>query len=179
VTIVNVGSVDFEPYIRLLLGPIDGLTVIDNLVVITDGDPPLDDNDAAGSESINRADRLAGIAAELGAVQQLTVAEAAYTLEADLLAEPVNAAAVRNAYLKQHSRSRQKWDEIVAAANPAEALYRKLRADKRFISKGEFAHDIAIAIQAGQDFNVPAYLRKAITSVLDEPGEPGAAARVD
>ena len=29
VTIINVGSVDFAPYIRLLLGAIDGLTVMD------------------------------------------------------------------------------------------------------------------------------------------------------
>ena len=43
VTIVNVGSVDFEPYIRLLLGPVDGLSVMDHLVVITDSDPDLDD----------------------------------------------------------------------------------------------------------------------------------------
>ena len=58
---------------------------------------------------------------------------------------------IREAYLKQHPRSRAKWDEIRGAANPAEALYRKLSDDKRFISKGEFAHDVAIAIQHGQD----------------------------
>lgn len=30
VTIVNVGSVDFEPYIRLLLGPVDAVTMVDS-----------------------------------------------------------------------------------------------------------------------------------------------------
>ncbi len=42
VTIVNVGSVDFEPYIRLLLGPVGGLRAVDHLVVITDRDPVLE-----------------------------------------------------------------------------------------------------------------------------------------
>jgi putative ATP-dependent endonuclease of the OLD family len=176
VTIVNVGSVDFEPYIRLLLGPVNGLTVVDSLVVITDGDPPLDaGKDPDESEALNRGDRLRSLAAELDSEQRLTVAEATYTLEADLLAEPTNAAVIRDAYRKQHPRSVQKWDEIMVAANPAEALYRKLRGNKRLISKGEFAHDVAIAIQTGERFTVPAYLREAITGVFNEPGEPGAA----
>jgi putative ATP-dependent endonuclease of the OLD family len=175
VTIVNVGSVDFEPYIRLLLGPVGGLTVVDKLVVITDGDPVLDPNpDDAESKAFNRADHLRSLAADLGADDRLTVAEATYTLEADLLGQPTNAAVLREAYLRQHSRSAAKWDEIAGDANPPEALYRKLSEDKRFVSKGEFAHDVAIAIQEGQAFAVPAYLRDAITGVLSEPGAPGA-----
>lgn len=83
---------------------------------------------------------------------------------------------IRGAVLKQHPRSEHRWNEITSAANPPEALYRKLRGDKRFISKGEFAHDVAIAIQVGKRFTVPAYLRDAITGVFNEPGEPGAAA---
>ena len=180
VTIVNVGSVDFEPYIRLLLGPINGLTVVDSLVVITDGDPALDGaEDPADAAPLNRADRLASLATELGAGERLTVAEATYTLEADLLTEPTNTAVIREAYLKQHPRSERKWNEVTTASNPAEALYRELRKDKRFISKGEFAHDVALAIQDGQDFAVPPYLHDAITSVLDGQGEPGAAAAAE
>jgi putative ATP-dependent endonuclease of OLD family len=180
VTIVNVGSVDFEPYIRLLLGPVNGLTVVDSLVVITDADPDLDAGERSDkSIALNRADRLASLATELGVSERLTVAEATYTLEADLLAEPTNATVIRGAYLKQHPRSEQKWNEIAAAPNPAEALYRKLGDDKRFLSKGEFAHDVALAIQDGQNFAVPPYLRRAIISVLDVPGEPGAAAETE
>ena len=63
VTIVNVGSVDFEPYIRLLLGPVDGLTVIDHLVVITDGDPDPDPPSSDDSRAFNRADHLRSLAA--------------------------------------------------------------------------------------------------------------------
>jgi putative ATP-dependent endonuclease of OLD family len=178
VTIVNVGSVDFEPYIRLLLGSVDALTMVDSLVVITDADPDLDAE--AGSEEsddskvLNRAPRLRAVAAELGAGDKLTVCEASYTLEADLLAEPTNVAVIRETYLKQHPRSAHKWDEIATVANPAEMLYRKLRADKKFISKGEFAHDLAVAVQDGKPFVVPGYLHQAITAALTEPGEPGA-----
>lgn len=180
VTIVNVGSVDFEPYIRLLLGPASGLTVVEKLVVITDGDPVLDpDPDSDDSRAFNRADHLRSIAAGLGAADRLTVAEAIYTLEADLLGQSANAAVLREAYLKQHSRSAAKWDEIVGDANPPEALYRKLSDDKRFISKGEFAHDVAIAIQQGEAFAVPAYLRNAITGVLSEPGVSGATGQAE
>ena len=101
------------------------------------------------------------------------VAEATYTLEADLLGEPANTAVLRASYLKQHPRSAAKWDEITGDANPPEALYRKLSDDKRFISKGEFAHDVAISVQEGEAFAAPTYLRNAITGVLSEPGASG------
>lgn len=180
VTIVNVGSVGFEPYIRLLLGPVDGLTMVDSLVVITDGDPSLTaDDEPDDSPPPNRADRLQRIAAELGAADKLKVAEATYTLEADLLAEPANTGVVRAAYLKQHRKSAEKIDQIIGQANRAEALYRKLRTDKKFISKGEFAHDVALYIRDGRPFTVPPYLRTAITSVLALSGEADDAARAD
>jgi len=180
VTIVNVGSVDFEPYIKLLLGTVDGLRVLERLVVITDRDPALpSDNGAEDSELSNRPAKLASVAAALGAEGRLVVTEAAYTLEADLLTDVANRSVLEQAYLKQHPRSRSTWEQIVAATNPAEALYRKLRTNKKFISKGEFAHDVAIAIESGQPFAAPPYLRDAITSVVSELGEPGAAPGVD
>jgi putative ATP-dependent endonuclease of OLD family len=178
VTIVNVGSVDFAPYLKLLLGPVNGLTVVDHLVVITDGDP---DPKAAGesddSTVRNRAAKLADVAQALGARHRLTVAEATYTLEADLLTEQTNAPVLRAAYLSQHPRSQAKWQRIVGGANPARTLYQELRKDKDFISKGEFAHDIALAIQDGAAFAVPTYLQDAINASLADPGEPHAATR--
>jgi putative ATP-dependent endonuclease of OLD family len=185
VTIINVGSVDFRPYIKLLLGTVDGVSVMDHLVVITDSDPALetdasDDQGADGDEEpdddkvANRPDDLRGLARELGAEARLTVAAATYTLEADLLGESANAPVLRQAYRNQHPRSKQ-WQQVEAADDRAKALYRKLRKTKKFISKGEFAHDIALAIQDGQQFTIPAYLREAITSALEEPGQPRAA----
>jgi putative ATP-dependent endonuclease of OLD family len=176
-TIVSVGSVDFAPYIRLLLGSVNGVTVVDHLVVITDGDPdPNAVEDADDSTVRNRASKLAGIAEELGAGRRLTVAAATYTLEADLLAGEANASVLQAAYLVQHPQSHAKWQHIADAADPARALYQALRKDKGFISKGEFAHHVALAIRDGAAFSVPAYLRNAITAALDGPGESDATA---
>jgi putative ATP-dependent endonuclease of OLD family len=67
------------------------------------------------------------------------------------------------------------WQQVETADDRARTLYQKLRTKKKFISKGEFAHDIALAIQDGQQFTVPAYLREAIASALEEAGEASAA----
>lgn len=182
-TIINVGSVDFRPYIRLLLDSVDGTSVMDQLVVITDSDPDPDadtaeDDDGEPDDDAqagNRPSDLMDLARELGAESRLKVKAATYTLEADLLGVKQNVPVLRKAYRSQHPRSRQ-WQEIETAADPAKALYQKLRKSKKFISKGEFAHDIALAIQDGQSFAVPAYLREAITSVVEDPGEPSASA---
>jgi putative ATP-dependent endonuclease of OLD family len=174
VTIVNVGSVDFSPYIRLLLGAINRLTVVEHLVVITDADPKLNQSDDDASKAANRKDQLEALATALGASQRLTVAEATYTLEADLLGEAANKPVLKAAYLQQHPRSEEKWDAIADADDPAKELYRALGKDKKFFSKGEFAHDIALAVRDGEYFVVPQYLRDAITGVLTEPGAPSA-----
>lgn len=184
VTIINVGSVDFRPYIRLLLGAVNDMSVMDYLVVITDSDPdpdadageetvPGDDYKSDDAQAANRPGDLMNVAREVGAETRLKVAAATYTLEADLLGQKQNVPVLRQAYRSQHPRSKQ-WQQVEAADDPAKALYQKLRASKKFISKGEFAHDIALAIQDGQPFTVPAYLREAITSALEEPGKPNA-----
>jgi putative ATP-dependent endonuclease of OLD family len=108
VTIINVGSVDFRPYIKLLLGTVDDISAMDHLVVVTDSDPALETgaSDAPGAdgeeapdddEVANRPDDLRGLARELGAESRLTVAAATYTLEADLLGEPANVPVLRQA----------------------------------------------------------------------------------
>jgi Recombinase len=125
----------------------------------------------------NRAAKLADVARKLGAGHRLTVTEATYTLEADLLAERVNAPVLQAAYVSQHPRSQAKWQRIAGAATPARALYQELCADKDFISKGEFAHDVALAVRDGAAFVVLAYLQDAIHASLDDPGEPDAATR--
>jgi putative ATP-dependent endonuclease of OLD family len=172
VTIVNVGSVDFSPYIKLLLSSVGGVRVVDHLVVITDSDPdPGTEQDDA--EASSRLDKLESLRRELGAGQRLTIAVAPYTLEADLLGQPVNEPVLRDAYLRQHPRSAAKWQAIAGASDPARELYLKLRGDKDFISKGEFAHDIALAIRDGRSFDVPPYLRRAVSDVLERPGTAG------
>jgi putative ATP-dependent endonuclease of the OLD family len=176
VTIINVGSVDFAPYIRLLLGAIDGLSIMDHLVVITDSDPPVEGGKKT-KKAVNRPDAFRKLAQQLGTEPRLTVAAATWTLEADLLAEKTNAPVLKAAYLTQHpyQPSQDKWQVIMDADVPAKALYEKLRSDDDFISKGEFAHDVALAVQDGQAFRVPAYLETAIRDSLIEPGGHSAA----
>ncbi len=41
VSVISVGSVDFKPYIKLLLHEVNGQRLVDRLVLITDGDPEL------------------------------------------------------------------------------------------------------------------------------------------
>lgn len=187
VTIVNVGSVDFRPYITLLLGEVNGCRLVDQLVVITDTDPDIpkdsaevidvpeeDPAEEQGEEveledstvSNRRAD-LEATAATLGATDLLYIAEAPHTLEADLLQPGGNAAVLEAAYLAQHPRSQKHWDEIMEAADPAFAFYVKLSNKKtKFIGKGEFAHDVALAVQQGEPFTVPDYLHRAIERAM-------------
>ncbi|MFC8493005.1 ATP-dependent endonuclease [Streptomyces sp. NPDC057235] len=214
VTIINVGSVDFAPYITLLLSNVNGCRLLDKLTVITDRDPDIpkekkpeaaefeegqgesqapvtafmaadeseadteadqgeaDDDD---DETIvnNRRDRLQAHAEAIGAAAHLDVAEAPHTLEADLLEPAVNEPLLKAAFLKQKSRSQKKWQEIIDNDRGAPwGFYLKLRKHEKFIGKGEFAHDVALAIANGGTFEAPQYLNDAIRGVLeDTPGE--------
>ncbi|MEU9413073.1 AAA family ATPase [Streptomyces sp. NPDC048281] len=208
VTIINVGSVDFTPYITLLLAEVNGCRLLDTLTVITDRDPDVpkekkaeegeteagqdeaqepavvpaegdsagedgepeedepedDDDDTAVS---NRRDRLTAHAASIGAADRLIVAEAPHTLEADLLTPEANEPVLKAAFLKQKPRSKKKWQAILDnERGRAWGFYLKLRKHKRFIGKGEFAHDVALAIESGETFVAPDYLADAIQGVL-------------
>ncbi|QLH21817.1 ATP-dependent endonuclease [Streptomyces sp. Rer75] len=214
VTIINVGSVDFAPYITLLLSEVNGCRLLDKLTVITDGDPDIpkekkteegksedgqgesqeptaatptgnepeadaeagedepedDDDDTAVN---NRKDRLTSHAESIGAAEHLIVAEAPHTLEADLLGPEVNEPLLRAAFLKQKPNSKKKWKEILDNDRGGPwGFYLKLRKHKKFIGKGEFAHDVALAIANGGNFEAPQYLDDAIRGVLgDVSGE--------
>lgn len=183
-SIINVGSVDFAPYIRLMLQQVDGVRLVDRLVVITDGDPPLPTDAAAvaagepgthgGSGDadddlvvLNRASALAALGAELAAGTALTVAASRFTLEADLMEPfPTNGGVLYKAFTKQKPGSDKFWLTVKNSPSPAETFYAKLRKTKRFIGKGEFAHDVAALINAGQPFECPPYLRQAIEAAL-------------
>ncbi|MGI5247502.1 ATP-dependent nuclease [Dactylosporangium sp. CA-139066] len=181
VSIINIGSVDFAPYIKLLVQEVGGVRLVDRLVVITDGDPEVedeaeeDDLDDEAEESpaeepaatLSRKDRLDAIAIQLGAEQVLTVFAAEYTLEADLM-EPfsVNGPLLEKAFKRQKPRSSKFWKTLVESTSPAEVFYRKLRKTKRYIGKGEFAHDIADLVEGGGTFECPDYLKQAIQSAM-------------
>ncbi|MCI3226035.1 ATP-dependent endonuclease [Streptomyces sp. NP-1717] len=214
VTIINVGSVDFAPYITLLLSEVDGCRLLDKLTVITDCDPdipkekktenresedgqggsqeptaaaptvnePEADTEAGEDEAEdddddttvnNRKDRLTAHAESIGAAEHLLVAEAPHTLEADLLGPEANEPLLRAAFLKQKPKSKKKWQEILDNDRGGPwGFYLKLRKHKKFIGKGEFAHDVALAIANEGIFEAPQYLDDAIRGVLaDVSGE--------
>lgn len=197
VTIINVGSVDFAPYITLLLSEVNGCRLLDRLTVITDHDPdpelpkkkdgqpgqPLAaeapesaaDDDANADEDgnrtkvSNRKELLDAHAAVIGAADRLIVAEAPHTLEADLLAPQTNEPVLKAAYLRQHPQSQHHWDDILAhPKGRAFGFYQKLCKHTKFISKGEFAHDVALAVQDGAPFEAPQYLADAVHGVLTD-----------
>lgn len=207
VTIINVGSVDFAPYITLLLSEVNGCRLLDQLTVVTDKDPDVpkenkedeesqgevatpeegetkpepddahDDGDEDEAEQDdddesavnNRKDRLMEHAEAIGAKDHLVVGEAPHTLEADLLTPEGNEPVLKKAYLSQHPKSKKHWREIMAnEKEPAWGFYLKLRKNKKFISKGQFAHDVALSIEDGEAFKAPDYLTEAIRGVLED-----------
>lgn len=187
-SLINVGSVDFKPYMTLLLAQVNGERLVDSLAVITDADPDIVASAAAeepvkeATEDVteldaetdashyNRASELRDLAEELGAADIVHVAEAPHTLEADLL-EPRgdNLTLLGMAYVRQKPRSGKAWNAIAEADDPPQALYAKLRQTKRLISKGEFAHDVAQLISEGRAFTCPDYLEQAINFISKSP----------
>jgi putative ATP-dependent endonuclease of OLD family len=69
----------------------------------------------------------------------------------------------------QRPRSAKKWQAIVGSDDPAQAMYAKLRTTKKWISKGQFAHDVALLISKGASFTCPDYLDAAIRRVVAGP----------
>jgi putative ATP-dependent endonuclease of OLD family len=188
-TIINVGSVDFSPYVRLLLTPFDDVSILDQLVIVTDTDPAVtsDDEEDADDEALagpppppppTRLERLRALGSTLGVSEKLVVCAADYTLEADLLGCDASRPTLRRAFLAQKPRSKRRWESFINASNPAEALYNHLRSHPGFLAKGQFAHDVAELISSGALFEVPNYLRVAVLTALgltttDLPGHDG------
>jgi putative ATP-dependent endonuclease of OLD family len=73
---------------------------------------------------------------------------------------------MRNCYLEQRPRSAAKWDAIVGQTDPAEALYKRLLSDAKFLNKGEFAHALAARIEDNEVFTCPSYIEEAILKTL-------------
>ncbi|MCB1258451.1 MAG: AAA family ATPase [Microthrixaceae bacterium] len=174
-TIVNIGSVDFEPYVRLLLGrTASGASIVDGLIVITDSDPEVlgegsddtpDEPGAAGHPPPkSRIQRLRDLASQDA---RLHVYAAKFTLEADLLAESENEPVLREAFLSQKPRSTPTWNSFIESEDPAEAFYRRLRGNSRFLAKGQFAHELAVKIGDGAPFKCPEYLAEAIKTAIE------------
>lgn len=179
-SIINVGSVDFKPYLKLLLQEINGVRLVDRLVVITDADPKIkdiaenedaeagDDEGELDSEVYNRAEDLRALISKLAADKIAYVAEAPHTLEADLLFDiHVNGAVIERAFMSQKPGSGRTWKKIANADSPVEEFYKKMKKTQKFLRKGEFAHDLATELAKTTEFHCPPYLEAAIRKIVE------------
>ena len=174
VTVVNIGSVDFSPYIQLLLECVDGSRLADYVAVLTDGDPALSDSLEIGEPS-GRAETLLVLADSLDAADRFSVHQSRLTLEADLV-EAGNGEIVKQAFLNQHPRSESTWQSAVEGgdlATAANGMYVAMRKDKLRFRKGELAQSIAAAAIKAEHFEVPAYVSRAIKAVSGRTAQDG------
>lgn len=142
-TTIIVGSVDFNPYIKLLTHPSPNqLSIVEKLVLLTDEDPNMD-------EAVNSPSR----GSEYEASDRFCRVVSPYTLEVSLLGDTSeNIDLLKEAYLQQHSRSQDKWDKINDSETPQRTMYTMMgqnqSADESLkIQKGRFAHDLAILLR--------------------------------
>lgn len=158
ISIVAVDGVDFYPYLRLLLA--NNSPLVDRLVVVTDGDE--------GAGRLRKAVLEKDFSNHVRS-GCLSVHVGTTTLEAELYAAVVNEALLRRAFLAQHPRSAEKWDQITSTAEAnatdrALAFSRALKDKTLDLGKGDFAHVIAELIEndGSANFEAPAYLVEAI-----------------
>lgn len=178
ISVINVGSVDFTPYMKLLLTPIDGQRLVDHLLVVTDGDPAIKSGSEVGAQEesedptsdtvrYNRASKLREFALQFDSAECVRIVEAPHTLEADLfVSDSLNSEVLRAAYLAQHPRSQNRWSNVAGSVDPATTFYELLRSKRKVISKGQFAHDVAEQISNGARFTCPEYIKAGIEWVV-------------
>lgn len=164
--IVPIDGVDFEPYVRLLLTPHQGIRIADRVVVMTDGDKHLANEDGKSGEK--RKQRLDLIAQEYEASDVLFVEVNDYSLETELV-RAGNSAIMKKAYLDFHPRSAQYWDEAVRESDPRKQaqLIQGLFGDSK-TPKGDFAQLLAeeICSLPEASFYVPQYMTTAIEALI-------------
>lgn len=160
---VPIDGVDFEPYIKLLLTPFDEVRIADRLVVLTDGDGG---NLSEGKvlPGALRKKSLEELATKFGASGLIKVVINDYSLETELV-RAGNGTLLKTVYLQLHPRSEAKWDAAVAATGDAQSL--AIQSLFETTRKGDFAQLLAEAINAGDTFVVPAYLKCAIEALVE------------
>ncbi len=168
ISIVPIDSVDFEPYLTLLLSKTPSLA--DRVVVVTDADW----TKKGISQGDGRKKRYEELFPELIAQKTLSIHLATATLEADLLTEGQNLNLLKRVYTNLHPDSGNQWDEVVDAApcdSEERSQYYKesMREDSGHprinFSKGDFAHVLSNLLQIEENaerFVVPKYLMEAI-----------------
>jgi putative ATP-dependent endonuclease of OLD family len=158
-TLTVVGGVDFDPYLRVLMTPVDGVRVARKVGVITDTDL------LPGGGEPKRIKDAQNFAVATKMIQDFGVFAAAPTLEPELML-PGNENILEQAFLSCAPKSKLRWEAIINLPQherPAAfgALF-KGEAKGTTISKPAFAHALADLLVPGCGFVVPDYLESAI-----------------
>ena len=97
--LIPIDGVDFEPYVEILLRPLNGITVVDHLIVVTDNDP---------SVRGDRKAHLEGLATEWNVSGKLSVFTNTVTLEHELFIAG-NETLLKKTFLTIHPNSAERW----------------------------------------------------------------------
>jgi putative ATP-dependent endonuclease of OLD family len=151
--LVAIDGVDFAPYVEILLRPFGGATIADRVVVVTDADPGVPGN---------RKEDLEALAGDWGVSDRLKIFTNSFTLEHELFVAG-NEALLKQIFLEFHPRSEGRWRTDIERLSSVERpkAFVELLYETR-TRKGDFAQQLAAQIDAGNDFNVPHYLKEAI-----------------
>ncbi len=173
VSIIIVGSVDFEPYVQLLNHTFhDADRLVEKLVILTDQDPVLGE----GSGGENRTQGLEEITGNFSWYKPVI---SPYTFEVSLLGDNAeNIDILRRTYLDQHRNSDPKWKKVSESEDPQQKMYSMMKSgleasETLDIKKGRFAHDLAIRLKERNDdgsfkhsFVCPSHLMDLINFVV-------------
>jgi putative ATP-dependent endonuclease of OLD family len=157
-TFVPIDGVDFEPYLKLLLSPENGICIADKVAVITDGDGPETDDSGttAGQKRKLNLDRFADSVGASGCYETFIND---FSLETELF-NAGNADLLKNVYLMMHPRSEDKWNQVTA--HSGDDLAKEMHDLFSNTRKGDFAQILSQKIEDGEGFLIPAYLESAI-----------------
>ena len=156
--LLPIDGVDFLPYLEILLRAHEGTRIADRIVVITDADP---------SVPGNRKEDLEAFAAIQNAADRLWVFTNAITFEHELFT-PANKPILKATFLALHPRSEARWNseiESVSERDQAAAFLTLIVGSKT--RKGDFAQELAGRLESESSFDVPTYLREAITKAAE------------
>lgn len=157
-TFVPIDGVDFEPYLKLLLSPENGICIADKVAVITDGDGPKTD-DSGTTAGQRRKLNFDGFADSVGASGYYKTFINDFSLETELF-NAGNSDLLKNVYLIMHPKSEEKWNHVTS--HSGDELAKEMHDLFSDIRKGDFSQILAQKIEDGEAFSVPAYLESAI-----------------
>lgn len=157
-TIIAIESVDFEPYVKLLMTSYGSTRLATRIAIITDEDP--------GTTGENRAPNLRNLLKDLGGEPISAVHTAQITLEAELFSAG-NHELLKRLFLELRPRSEEKWKEQIDKADVKDRprAFVQIMESSR-IRKGDLAQRLAASIEAGTGFTVPAYLTAALQDLV-------------